>query len=148
MKENNEPQFIDTCILLYAYDNSESEKHQQAVTLVSDLWKSGRGALSIQVLQEFYVNITQKVANPLTARDASQIVFDLGQWKLHRPGLDSILKAIEIQQRYKISFWDSLIICSSQNLGCKIIWTEDLNNKQYYGETQALNPFSYQDFKS
>lgn len=142
MNENNKLQFIDTCILLYAYDNSEPEKHSQAVALVADLWKSDRGALSIQVLQEFYVTITQKVANPLPPQEASEIIFDLGQWKLHRPKLDSILEAITIQQRYKISFWDAMIICSAKTLGCKIIWTEDLNNKQYYEDIQVLNPFS------
>lgn len=144
MRENSEPefQFVDTCVLLYAYDKSDTEKHERAATLMENLWKSGKGALSIQVLQEFYVNVTQKVPSPLPVEKAAEIVFDLGQWKLHRPDLEDVLEAIDIQQRNMLSFWDSLIVCSAKNLGCKIIWTEDFNQNQYYEGIQALNPFS------
>lgn len=141
MKENNELQFVDTCIFLYAYDKSDINKHHKAKNLIASLWESGKGALSIQVLQELFVNVTKKVPEPLPSSIAAEIVFDLGQWKLHRPDLESILEAIGIQQRNKVSFWDAMIICSAKKLGCKIIWTEDLNSNQYYEEIQARNPF-------
>ncbi|MDO9533934.1 MAG: PIN domain-containing protein [Bacillota bacterium] len=142
MIENSELEFVDTCILLYAYDKSDKNKNSQAVSLIAGLWKSGRGALSIQVLQELYVNVTKKVPNPLTASEAAHIVFDLGQWKLHRPDLENVLEAIDIHQRNQISFWDAMIVCSAKNLGCKTIWTEDLNQNQHFEGIKVQNPFS------
>ena len=109
--------------------------------MIIDLWESGLGCLSIQVLQELYVNISAKIPKPLPADIASRIITDLGQWRLHIPDLSSILEAIEIQQRNQISFWDAMIICSAKTLDCKIIWTEDLNTNQFYENIKAVNPF-------
>ena len=141
MPENKEFQFVDTNIIIYAYDISEPVKREQARSLIIDLWESGLGCLSIQVLQELYVNISAKIPKPLPADIASRIITDLGQWRLHIPDLSSILEAIEIQQRNQISFWDAMIICSAKTLDCKIIWTEDLNTNQFYENIKAVNPF-------
>jgi len=141
MTDNRELSFVDTNIFIYAYDLSATAKYQKAMKLVSDLWESGWGCLSIQVLQELYVSLTQKIPNPLSAQEAAQIVDDLGQWRLHNPELKSLKEAIQIQQRYKISFWDAMIICSAKELGCTTIWTEDLNPKQLYEGIKAVNPF-------
>jgi predicted nucleic acid-binding protein len=96
--------FVDTNIVIYAYDVSSAEKHQRAWELLTELWESGKGCLSIQVLQEFYVNLTLKIPCPLTPQETMQIIDDLGQWRLHKPGLKSVIEAIHIQQRNKISF--------------------------------------------
>ncbi|MGI6319354.1 MAG: PIN domain-containing protein [Firmicutes bacterium] len=141
MPENKEFQFVDTNIIIYAYDISDPVKREQARSLIIDLWESGLGCLSIQVLQELYVNISAKIPKPLPADIASRIITDLGQWRLHIPDLSSILEAIEIQQRNQISFWDAMIICSAKTLDCKIIWTEDLNTNQFYENIKAVNPF-------
>jgi len=103
MPENKEFQFVDTNIIIYAYDISDPVKREQARSLIIDLWESGLGCLSIQVLQELYVNISAKIPKPLPADIASRIITDLGQWRLHIPDLSSILEAIEIQQRNQIS---------------------------------------------
>ncbi|MCL5982043.1 MAG: PIN domain-containing protein [Firmicutes bacterium] len=141
MPDENELQFVDTNILIYAYDVSSAEKHQRALTLVSKLWDSGKGCLSIQVLQEFYVNLTQKIPHPLTPLKTTRIIDDYGQWRLHKPELRSVIEAIYIQQRHKISFWDAMIICSAKEMGCKNIWTEDLHPNQTYEGIRVVNPF-------
>ena len=141
MSGDSEFQFVDTNIFIYAYDVSSAEKHKRALNLITELWDSGKGCLSIQILQEFYVNLTIKIPNPLSPEKASPIIEDLGQWRLHKPKLKNIMEAMLIQQQNKISFWDAMIICSAKNMGCKTIWTEDLNPNQLYEGVKAVNPF-------
>ena len=141
MSETDTLQFIDTNILVYAHDRSAGDKHVRARDLLRDLWQSGEGCLSIQVLQEFYVNVTQKVAKPLAPAVASRLVSDLGVWRVHRPGVEDILDAIRLQQRYQISFWDAMIVASAIQLRCQSIWSEDLNPGQDYGGGRVVNPF-------
>jgi len=140
MKESNY-QFVDTNILVYAYDKSAGEKHVVAKQIVEELWKERNGALSTQVLQEFFVVVTKKVKNPITFDTAFQIISDLKLWKVATIEVEDILEAIKFSQRYKISFWDALILCSAINLGCSIVWSEDLNSGQYFGKIKVVNPF-------
>jgi len=135
------PCFVDTNILVYAYDASAGEKHERARELVSGLWRRRAGRLSIQVLQEFYVTATLKLARPLGSEEASSIIADLSQWTIHRPTVGTILSAIRIQTRNRISFWDALIVASASDLGCSTIWSEDLNPGQSYEGVQVANPF-------
>ena len=141
MSETRELQFVDTNILIYAHDRSAGEKHVRARDLIRGLWQSEKGCLSIQVLQEFYVNVTQKVAKPLTPDVAAQIIADLAAWQMHRPGVEDVLDAIRLQDRYQTSFWDAMIIASAIQLGCRAIWSEDLNVGQVYDTVTALSPF-------
>lgn len=134
-------QFIDTNVLVYAHDVTAGKKHVIAKKLIEDLWNKQNGCLSTQVLQEFYVTITKKVAKPVASEFASGIIADLGNWELHVPDVDSIVEAINIQQRHNLSFWDSLIICSASSLKCDVIWSEDLSSGQYYESILLLNPF-------
>ncbi|MBN1642082.1 MAG: PIN domain-containing protein [Anaerolineae bacterium] len=141
MSEPRDLQFVDTNILIYAHDYSAREKHTRARDLVRTLWQSGEGCLSIQVLQEFYVTITQKVAKPLTPDAAAQIIADLSVWQVHRPGVEDVLDAIRLQDRYQTSFWDAMIIASAIQLGCRTIWSEDLNPDQVYDTVTVTSPF-------
>jgi len=141
MNDDFKRQFIDTNILVYAHDRSSGEKYEKARKLLTSLWESRQGCISIQVLQEFYVTIVRKIAKPILADKAVRIIADLKEWNVHIPDVDDILYAIDIQQRNRLSFWDSLIICSAKKLNCDIIWTEDLNHGQYYEEIMAINPF-------
>jgi len=141
MSEPRDLQFVDTNILIYAHDRSAGEKHTRAREQIRALWRSGNGCLSIQVLQEFYVNVTQKVAKPLTPDAAAQIINDLSVWEIHRPGAEDVLDAIRLQVRYQISFWDAMIVASATQLGCRTIWSEDLNSGQVYGTITVANPF-------
>ena len=83
MSDNSSYQFVDTNVLVYAHDKSAKKKHQQARYLVQQLWDSGTGCLSVQVLQEFHVTVTQKVAQPLDITSAVKIVEDLSYWKIY-----------------------------------------------------------------
>jgi predicted nucleic acid-binding protein len=132
--------FIDTNILIYAYDASTAEKHQKASKLLQELWIGENGCISIQVLQEFYVNATRKAPQALEPLQAASIIRDLSNWKIHRPDTEDVLAAISIQQQYQISFWDALIIRSAQESNCKTLWSEDLSNGQDYGDVKVINP--------
>ena len=137
----NRLEFVDTNILIYAHDRSAGQKHIRAKELLRELWERRSGCVSIQVLQEFYVNVTQKVEKPLIPESASQIIADLAVWEVHRPGVDDVLDAIHLQGRYQLSFWDAMIITSALQLGCGTVWSEDLNPGQSYQQVTVLNPF-------
>ncbi|PDV99141.1 PIN domain-containing protein [Candidatus Viridilinea mediisalina] len=142
MHDSEQLQFIDTNILIYAHDRSAGVKHQQARDLIATLWQHGNGCLSIQVLQEFYVNVTRKVAHPLSPENASQIIADLSNWTVHQPNVADLLEAIRIQQRFQLSFWDAMILVSALRLDCHTLWSEDLNSGQQYEQLRVLNPFA------
>jgi len=142
MSDETSLEFVDTNVLVYAYDNQNAPKQQQAKMLLRRLWQEQTGCISIQVLQEFYVTITQKLAHPLTAVQSAQIVADLSSWQVHQPKIEDVLAAIQIQQHHQLSFWDSMIVCSAAWLGCHIIWTEDLNNGQSIEGCLIRSPFA------
>ncbi len=136
-------QFVDTNILIYAHDKSAGTKHERARALLESLWENDNGCLSIQVLQEFYINVTRKIARPLDSESAKSIVADLGQWTTHAPNVDDVLEAITVQQRYGLSFWDAMILASAARLGCGVLWSEDLNDGQEYDGVKVVNPFAH-----
>jgi predicted nucleic acid-binding protein len=142
MNDEQGYQFVDTNVLVYAYDNQDAQKQQQAKTVLRQLWREQTGCISIQVLQEFYVTTTRKLAQPLSIVEASQIISDLGLWRIHQPQVEDILSAVQIQQRHQLSFWDSMIIRSANQLGCNVIWTEDLNEDQIVEGCLIKSPFS------
>ena len=135
-------QFVDTNVLVYAHDSSAGEKNEQAKELLAEVWQNRTGCVSVQVLQEFYVNVTQKVARPMAPELAAQIVSDLSAWHVHQPGVDDVLSAIRLQGRYQISFWDAMILASAMALGCETVWSEDLNSGQRYDTVTVTNPFA------
>ncbi|MBN2387035.1 MAG: PIN domain-containing protein [Anaerolineales bacterium] len=145
---NVEPQavyFLDTNILVYAYDRSAGQKHALAAQLMEACWENENGCLSIQVLQEFFVTVTRKIALPLDYQTARQIVADLAQWRLHAPKASDLFRAIDLQQSHQLAFWDAQVIQSAASLGCKQVLSEDLNHGQIYGEVQVVNPFKEVD---
>lgn len=137
-----EKHFVDTNVLIYAFDRGAGEKHSRSVQLIRDLWDSGRGCLSMQVLQEFYVNATRKLSMP--PEEAYLQIRRFRQWQVHIPGPEDILQAIQIQQASRISFWDAMVLRSAAQLGCRILWSEDLNAGQSCGGVRIANPFQAQ----
>ena len=133
-------EFVDTNVLIYAFDRSAGEKHGIAADLVTRLWMERRGCISIQVMQEFYVSATRKLQMP--EEQATVQLRRLRLWRVHRPSVDDILAAIELQQRHSVSFWDAMILRSAQASRCSVLWTEDLSNGQRWGEMQVRNPFA------
>jgi predicted nucleic acid-binding protein len=135
-------EFVDTNILVYAYDQTAGAKRQRARDLMERLWDSGEGVLSTQVLQEFYVAVTSKIPKPIPFRRAREIVTDLGTWTIATLEIPEILKASEISERYRVNFWDGLILAAANKEDAKIVWSEDLNDGQSYGEVLVRYPFS------
>jgi len=135
-------EFVDTNILVYAYDQTAGPKHESARGLMDRLWDSGEGVLSTQVLQEFYVAVTRKIPQPIASRRAREIIADLGTWTVATLEVPEILSASEISDRYRVNFWDGLILAAAQKEDAVILWSEDLNDGQNYGGVVARNPFS------
>ena len=134
--------FVDTNILIYAHDRSAGEKHAEAAALIEELWESGRGVLSTQVLQEFCVNLQRRVSPPLPQSELKSLVEDYAAWEVVTPTVNSVLQALDLQTRYRISFWDALIIQSAESGGATTLYSEDLSHNQLYGTVRVSNPFA------
>jgi predicted nucleic acid-binding protein len=128
--------------LVYAHDADAAEKNGLARELVSQLWEARSGILSTQVLQEFIVAVTQKVAVPLSIPQAMRAIRNYFTWELVVNNPDHILQATEIQEAHKLSFWDSLIVSAALAGNAAIIATEDLNHGQVIEGIQIHNPFA------
>jgi predicted nucleic acid-binding protein len=131
-------EFIDTNVLVYAYDSQAGARHTVALTLITRVLEEGSAALSVQILMEFYSAATK---NGMKSELAAKIIADLGICALHRPDHADVIRAIELLRRYKISWWDALVINSANQLNCSVLWTEDLNHGQRYGRVTIRNPF-------
>jgi predicted nucleic acid-binding protein len=130
--------FFDTNILLYIYGD-EQGKREQATALFDEYSQSGGALLSTQVVQEFYVVASRKLEMPQRQlRELTRSFLDL---PLVIIGPSHITRAIEIERRYKISFWDALILAAAESGGAQVLLTEDLNHGQKYGSVLVRNPF-------
>ncbi len=133
--------FVDTNILVYGYDLDAGEKHQTALSIVKDLWLSNRGVISVQVLQEFFVITTGKIPSPLSTSVAKDILKKISKWQVVVSDVTSVISAIEIQEGYGFSFWDSLIVSSAIEGGAKTLLTEDISDGQVVKGVTIKNPF-------
>ena len=141
---NAEPQreFVDANVLVYAFDSSAGRKQQAAQALLERLWESNTGCVSVQVLQEFFVTVTKKVAKPLPAEEAKARINELKAWRVFAPSVDDVLAAIEVHTEAKIGFWDALIVLAAAESGCDVLWTEDLSDGQQLRGVRIRNPFA------
>ncbi len=134
------PVFVDTNVLIYALDEGDLQKYQAARAWRAELWRSRRGRISFQVLQEFYVKVTRKW--PKARPQARAEVRDLLAWRPVAVN-DAILeRSWRIQDRYQISFWDALIVAAARAASCGYLLTEDLQADQDLDGIQVINPFS------
>lgn len=133
--------FVDTNILVYAHDQVAGTKGQKAQLLAQELWDGGNGVLSTQVLQELYIALRRKVATPLSASEAEQILRDYFAWEVVVNTQESVIRAISLETRYKVSFWDGLILQAAEKAGAAIVYSEDLAHGQLYGSVRVMNPF-------
>jgi predicted nucleic acid-binding protein len=133
--------FVDSNVLVYAYDADAGWKHEVARAELVRLWDMQSGVVSTQVLQEFYVTATRKLSRPIPKRAAREVVGTYRAWPLHRPKSQDIVAASELEERHHVSFWDALIIVSAQRSGARVILSEDLQAGRRFGETSITNPF-------
>ncbi len=134
--------FVDTNILIYAHDLDAGDRHHAARRIIEYLWNSGYGALSTQVLNEFYVNITQKIPAPLAPAEARALIEPYLSWHVETPGREAVLEASEIQERYTLSFWDALIVHAAIRSRADTLFTEDLNTNQLIEGVRIVNPLN------
>ncbi len=134
-------QFLDTNVLLYAYDSTAGARHTQASALVLRLARSGEAAISVQVLQEFYVNAVRKIAEPMSPSVARERLRAFSRWKVHTPMSDDVLAASTLSEDHQLSFWDALIVRSASALECSVLWTDDLNPSQVISGVEVRSPF-------
>ena len=132
--------FVDTNILMYAHDSSAGSKHERAAALIADLWESRSGVVSTQVLQELCVNLQRKVAIPIDTKTIRDLVKDYSAWHVVVNDETSILDALDLQERYQISFWDALIVHSANAAAANLLYSEDLSDGQIYGAVKTVNP--------
>jgi predicted nucleic acid-binding protein len=134
-------QFVDTNILMYAHDATAGAKHERAKSLLEELWHSGSGVISTQVLQELCVNLGRRTGRKPDWKITREIVKDYLSWEVIVNTGESVLEALEIEHRHGISFWDALIIQAAESSGAAVLYSEDLSNGQTYGSIRVVNPF-------
>jgi predicted nucleic acid-binding protein len=132
--------FVDTNILIYAHDADAGLKREQAIEKLRQLWDSDTGRLSVQVLQEFYINATQKLATPVARSTAREVVSTYGAWVRAATTVETVIRAAELAQMVQLSFWDALIVASAEQVGANQLYTEDLNTGQTIVGIRIINP--------
>jgi predicted nucleic acid-binding protein len=135
-------EFCDTNIVVYAYDVTAGTKRDEASLLLGRLWKSGKGVISVQVLQELFVALTKRIPQPLAIQEARSILSDLATWRVIEPGYRDVLNAVDAVDRWHVSFWDAMILTTANRSGAEIVWSEDMNDGQVYDGVVVRNPFS------
>jgi len=136
------PLFVDTNLLVYARDSSHRGKHERAGIWMEHLWTSGDGRLSTQVLHEYYVAVTRKLRPSLHRDVARADVEDLMTWNPSPMDGRTLALGLAIEERFGLSFWDSLVVASAQLGGCERLLTEDLHDGAVYDSVTVTNPFS------
>ena len=135
------PVFVDTNVLIYALDEADQKKHEAARLWRAQLWKSRRGRISYQVLQEFYVKVTQ--IWPDAREQVRAEVRDLLAWQPVSANAALLERAWRVQDRYRLSFWDALIVAAAKVASCRYLLTEDLQADQEVDGILIINPFRH-----
>lgn len=134
--------FVDTNILIYAHDRDAGGKSEIAATRMRELWAAEQGVLSVQVLQEFFVNVTRKIANPLPLPTAREVLRVYRSWVRRETTAETVLRATELMELARLSFWDALIIAAAEESGADTLLSEDLNDGQIIAGVKIVNPFN------
>lgn len=142
MTVSSGPVFVDTNVLVYAHDRSETQRQPVAQALVAELWRNRTGALSTQVLQEFYVVATRKYDPPMSRREARQLVDAYSHWQLIQVDVALILAASQLEERHTLSFWNALIVEAARRAGANRLVTEDLQTGRRLAGVLIDNPFN------
>jgi predicted nucleic acid-binding protein len=133
------PVFVDTNVFLYVFDPADISKQNAARAWREELWKNRTGRISYQVLQEFYVKATKKW--PESRYEIRVEVNDLFAWQPVTIDADILDRGWKLQDRYRLSFWDALIVAAAAAAGCRYLLTEDLQNGQELDGVLVINPF-------
>ena len=130
--------FVDTSILVYAHDIDAGEKYEIAKKQLGGLWEIPiTPAVSVQVLREFYVNLLKK---EVALEEAKQAVVDYMRWTVVENSVALLLKGIEVQEKWQLSFWDALILAAAIQAKAKVLWSEDFAHRRLYDQVRVINP--------
>lgn len=138
----NDSAFVDANVLIYAHDIDAGIKQSKAASLVRELWSSGLGVVSTQVLQECYVNITRKIPTPVPRAEARELLRSYAVWRVELLDAKDVIATSELEERSRLSFWDALIVAAACKAGVRTIYSEDLNAGQVLEGVRVENPFS------
>jgi predicted nucleic acid-binding protein len=133
------PVFVDTNLLIYCFDEADQQKYRAARLWRAELWKNRQGRLSFQVLQEFYSTATRKW--PALRSEIRSEIRDLTEWQPVITNAEILESCWKIQERYQLSFWDSLIVAAAKAASCRHLLTEDLQADQDLDGVLVVNPF-------
>jgi predicted nucleic acid-binding protein len=134
--------FLDTNVLVYAFDKGSSPKKRIAQRLINELMKEDRLRVSTQVLQELVITLTRKVSQPCSSAEAHAVLEDLTAWPLMLVDYAAIRAAIGLADQAKLSFWDALIVVAAARTGAAVLYTEDMNDGQEVLGVRISNPFA------
>lgn len=135
--------FVDTNVLVYCRDAGKPEKQDRAMAWIAHLWKSRTGRISVQVFQEYYSIVTTKLKPGMDPLNAREDVESLFAWRPISVNAAVIRGAWNIQDRYRLSWWDSLIVSAALIDNCDFLLTEDLQRNQKFENLRVINPFDY-----
>lgn len=137
------PVFVDANVFVYRRDPLEPRKQQRASEWITHLWRSNLGRTSMQVLSELYVTLTRKFSARVGAEDAWEDVHALLAWRPQPIDEALVVRAREVERRYKLSWWDSMVVAAAQLQDCAVLLTEDLQDGMVFGTVAVRSPFSF-----
>ena len=133
--------FVDTNVFVYARDTRDVRKQTRATSWLEHLWQRQLGRTSVQVLVEYYATVTRKLVPGLPPVVAWEDVSHLFAWRPQEGDESLLRRGREIELRYRLSWWDSLIVAAAQLQGCALLLSEDLQDGADYGGVTVRNPF-------
>ncbi len=134
-------EFIDTNVLVYAYDRHDPAKHSQAQELLTRGIENETAVLSVQVLSEFFMVVTRRIPNPLSIEEVEEVMDLVRILPVVELDWAMVRRAIDTHRQYGITYWDSLIVAAAERVGCARILSEDLNPGQSYHGIVVVDPF-------
>ncbi len=133
--------FFDTNVLVYLFDSSSPEKRRRAREVFKERAANDEVLLSVQVLQEFYVTVTRKLARPVRPDRAERLVRSLAALSVVTVDGQLVLAAVALSRRHQLSLWDALIVVAAKAGGASELLSEDLQPGQLIEGLRVVNPF-------
>ena len=134
--------FIDSNILIYAYNDAEPQKKLVASELIASILENRNAVVSVQVLGEFFRVVTRRIPRPISIEQATAVIDVICSLQVLDIDLEMVRRAISTHSRYGTNYWDSLIIAAAERAACATILSEDFNSGQSYHGILAVNPFA------
>ncbi len=131
--------FLDTNVVIYGDDKRHPSKQRRALELIAELRTARAGVVSLQVLQEYFVSATRKLGvEAVTVRRKLEL---LAEFDVVIPRVADVLAAIDLHRLHQFSFWDALVVQSAKQGGCRVLFTEDMQDLREIAGIEIINPF-------